>query len=289
MPAILMIDDDTGLCELVEQYLALDGYQFSAAHDGPHGLTLAETGNFQLILLDIMLPGMDGLSVLKTLRANAHYCPVLMLTARGDDVDRIVGLELGADDYLAKPCLPRELSARIRAILRRVQQHQQHTELHCGALTIRSASRSVYLAQQQIELTGAEFSLLYLLAAAAHADLRPPKAKRILREVGAAVAGGVVRAQGHDHSGADAVAKADGQRGEQQGGEAGGEWHGEQRRAHEQGLLQDEQRHGGHHKAAIAFDGVEQRHHLRVDGLHAHAHGPRCLAALVACGHLDAR
>ena len=168
MPAILMIDDDTGLCELVEQYLALDGYQFSAAHDGPHGLTLAETGNFQLILLDIMLPGMDGLSVLKTLRANAHYCPVLMLTARGDDVDRIVGLELGADDYLAKPFNPRELVARIKAILRRVELTQapnstSDSVLNMNELLLNPANRQLSCNGEVVALTATEFQLLELL------------------------------------------------------------------------------------------------------------------------------
>ena len=167
MPAILMIDDDTGLCELVEQYLALDGYQFSAAHDGPHGLTQAETGNFQLILLDIMLPGMDGLSVLKTLRANAHYCPVLMLTARGDDVDRIVGLELGADDYLAKPFNPRELVARIKAILRRVEltktPQSEHSILTLNGLILNPANRQLSCNGELVSLTATEFQLLELL------------------------------------------------------------------------------------------------------------------------------
>lgn len=167
MPAILMIDDDTGLCELVEQYLALDGYQFSAAHDGPRGLSLAETGTFQLILLDIMLPGMDGLSVLKTLRANAHYCPVLMLTARGDDVDRIVGLELGADDYLAKPFNPRELVARIKAILRRVEltksPQTEHSILTLNGLTLNPANRQLSCNGQTVALTATEFQLLELL------------------------------------------------------------------------------------------------------------------------------
>lgn len=167
MPAILMIDDDTGLCELVAEYLALDGYQFTAAHDGKDGLALAQSGDFELILLDIMLPGMDGLSVLKALRS-ASYCPVLMLTARGDDVDRIVGLELGADDYLAKPFNPRELVARIKAILRRVEltkapQADQSVILTLNELVLNPHNRQLSCNGQLIALTATEFQLLELL------------------------------------------------------------------------------------------------------------------------------
>lgn len=167
MPAILMIDDDTGLCELVAEYLALDGYQFSAAHDGHHGLTLAQHGDYDLILLDIMLPGIDGLSVLKQLRTN-QYCPVLMLTARGDEVDRIVGLELGADDYLAKPFNPRELVARIKAILRRVELAQSPTAhaqsiLTINGVTLNCHNRQVSCNNQIVGLTATEFQLLELL------------------------------------------------------------------------------------------------------------------------------
>lgn len=167
MPAILMIDDDTGLCELVAEYLALDGFQFSAAHDGNQGLELAQSGDYQLILLDVMLPGMDGLSVLKALRT-AQYCPVLMLTARGDDVDRIVGLELGADDYLAKPFNPRELVARIKAILRRVELTRapspgQNTVLSINGLVLNPHNRQLSCNEQAVALTATEFQLLEVL------------------------------------------------------------------------------------------------------------------------------
>ena len=167
MPAILMIDDDIGLCELVAEYLALDGYQFSAAHDGRHGLALAQSGDFDLILLDIMLPGLDGLSVLRTLRTE-HYCPVLMLTARGDDVDRIVGLELGADDYLAKPFNPRELVARIKAILRRVELlRSPHSApgsvLERNGLLLNPHNRQLSCHGNAINLTATEFQLLECL------------------------------------------------------------------------------------------------------------------------------
>lgn len=167
MPAILMIDDDIGLCELVAEYLALDGYQFTAAHDGQQGLDLARTGAFELILLDIMLPSLDGLSVLKALRSG-HYCPVLMLTARGDEVDRIVGLELGADDYLAKPFNPRELVARIKAILRRVELTrvpvtEQNSPITVNGLMINPQNRQLSYNEQLINLTATEFQLLELL------------------------------------------------------------------------------------------------------------------------------
>lgn len=167
MPAILMIDDDTGLCELVAEYLALDGFDFTAAHDGQQGLSLAKAQDYDLILLDIMLPGLDGLSVLKALRIGS-YCPVLMLTARGDDVDRIVGLELGADDYLAKPFNPRELVARIKAILRRVEltrqpQAEQNGTLVLNKLMLNPNNRQVTCNEQLITLTATEFQLLELL------------------------------------------------------------------------------------------------------------------------------
>ncbi|MBZ9611230.1 response regulator [Rheinheimera maricola] len=167
MPAILMIDDDTGLCELVAEYLALDGYQFTAAHDGQQGLERAQSTEFDLILLDIMLPVLDGLSVLKSLRTG-RYCPVLMLTARGDDIDRIVGLELGADDYLAKPFNPRELVARIKAILRRVEltrapQTEHNTVLQLNGLLLNPSNRQLSCNGTPVSLTATEFQLLELL------------------------------------------------------------------------------------------------------------------------------
>src|SRR5690349_9158570 len=116
---ILVIDDDVELAGLLKEYLEREGYQVDFAHDGKTGLDRALQGGFDLVVLDVMLPGIDGFEILKRLRQQTRI-PVLMLTARGEDVDRIVGLELGADDYLPKPFNPRELTARIRAILRRV-------------------------------------------------------------------------------------------------------------------------------------------------------------------------
>ncbi len=120
MDKILLIDDDDELCELVAEYLTVENFAVEAVHDGASGLEKARTGDFDLITLDVMMPEMDGFEVLKNLRQTSKV-PVLMLTARGDDTERIVGLDAGADDYLSKPFNPRELVARIRAILRRVQ------------------------------------------------------------------------------------------------------------------------------------------------------------------------
>src|SRR5882757_6491651 len=118
MERVLVIDDDIGLCELVEEYLGPEGYDVETVHNGERGLERALANDHALVVLDVMLPGTNGFDVLRRIRAKSRI-PVLMLTARGDDVDRIVGLEIGADDYLPKPFNPRELVARIRAVLRR--------------------------------------------------------------------------------------------------------------------------------------------------------------------------
>jgi len=167
MPHILMIDDDTELCQLVAEYLAMDGFSLQAVHDGKQGLLAAQQGQQDLVLLDVMLPGLDGLSLLKTLRQQ-RYCPVMMLTARGDDIDRILGLELGADDYLAKPFNPRELVARIKAILRRVELIQQDNStsspiLSVNGVELNKQNRQVSCQQQLLTLTATEFQLLELL------------------------------------------------------------------------------------------------------------------------------
>lgn len=166
---ILLIDDDSELSELVHQYLQLDGYSMDWAADGLQGLKLATQQSYALILLDVMLPGIDGFAVLKQLRQQQHYCPVLMLTARGDDIDRILGLELGADDYLAKPFNPRELTARVKAILRRVELAKQpettaeSTILEWQALQLNRSNRQVHFYQQPVSLTATEFQILELL------------------------------------------------------------------------------------------------------------------------------
>src|SRR6516225_5880504 len=117
---ILVIDDDAELCKLVARYLSAEGFRVQTVRTGTQGVERARSGEHELIVLDVMLPGMDGFEVLRRIRAESRI-PVLMLTARGDDLDRILGLEIGADDYLPKPFNPRELAARIRAILRRVK------------------------------------------------------------------------------------------------------------------------------------------------------------------------
>src|SRR5438270_2505800 len=123
MDRILVIDDDVELCSLVGEYLASEGFKVEAAYDGERGLERAVKGEYILVVLDVMLPGINGFEVLRRIRSSSRI-PVLMLTARGDDVDRIVGLEIGADDYLPKPFNPRELAARIRAILRRARPEE---------------------------------------------------------------------------------------------------------------------------------------------------------------------
>ena len=120
MDRILLIDDDVELCELVGEFLSSEGFTIAAVHDGAQGVTQALNNQYELIVLDVMLPSLNGFEVLRRIRA-ASRTPIIMLTARGEDVDRIIGLELGADDYLPKPFNPRELVARIRAVLRRMQ------------------------------------------------------------------------------------------------------------------------------------------------------------------------
>mgnify|MGYP000046820275 FL=1 len=164
MPDILVIDDDPGLRDLLAEYLAAHGFHPVTASDGPTGLAAAEAGGHDLVVLDIMLPGMDGLSVLRELRTKGVHVPVIMLTARGDEVDRIVGLEIGADDYLSKPFNPRELVARIQAVLRRSQAGPSADgPLRAGPLTVDPDRRSVTLAGTEIDLTTTEFELLRVL------------------------------------------------------------------------------------------------------------------------------
>jgi two-component system, OmpR family, response regulator CpxR len=161
MTPLLIIDDDTELCTLLAEFLAREGFSAALEHDGALGLERALAGNFALIVLDLMLPSLDGFALLKQLRTKSRV-PVLMLTARGEDVDRIVGLELGADDYLAKPFNPRELVARIRAILRRVQSPSQG-RLEVNGVTIDPGTREVTCDGRAIEMTTLEFDILEVL------------------------------------------------------------------------------------------------------------------------------
>jgi two-component system response regulator CpxR len=165
MTPLLIIDDDAELCALLTEFLAREGFSVVSEHDGQRGLDLALQGDFALVVLDLMLPSLDGFAVMKQLRVRSRV-PVLMLTARGEDVDRIVGLELGADDYLAKPFNPRELVARIRAILRRTQAPSKG-RLEINGVTIDPGSRSVTCEGQEIEMTTLEFDILEVLMRAA--------------------------------------------------------------------------------------------------------------------------
>ena len=169
MDRILIIDDDFELCTLVSEYLAAEGFRVEAVHDGETGLQRATIGNYLLIVLDVMLPGMSGFDVLRRVRATSRI-PVLLLTARGEDVDRIVGLEIGADDYLPKPFNPRELVARIRAILRRSAADPKALGaprppeiLKVGDIELDPATRTVRHAGEPVELTSVEFNLLEVL------------------------------------------------------------------------------------------------------------------------------
>ncbi len=168
---ILVIDDDRELCSLLMEYLADEGFEVEAVHSGTEGVELGAKGEHALLVLDVMLPGLNGFEVLRRIRA-ASTVPVVMLTARGEEVDRIVGLELGADDYLPKPFNPRELVARIRAIQRRqAASHKMAASpepiLMVGDLTIDPGRRTVLLGERFVTFTSLEFSLLELLLAQA--------------------------------------------------------------------------------------------------------------------------
>ena len=165
MEDILLIDDDVELCSMLTEYLERNGFRITAMHRGDTGLKAALEKPFALVLLDVMLPGSDGFEVLRRMRASSSVS-VLLLTARGDDVDRIVGLEIGADDYLSKPFNPRELLARMRAILRRTagsHEKQEQTLLRADGLELNLATRTVLLNGKRIELTDVEFALLEAL------------------------------------------------------------------------------------------------------------------------------
>src|SRR6516225_9820554 len=165
MERILVIDDDVELCHLVGEYLRAVGFAIECVHDGESGLKRATNGEYLLVVLDVMLPGINGFEVLRRVRATSRL-PVLLLTARGEDVDRIVGLEIGADDYLPKPFNPRELVARIRAILRRSARPEEAGHgrgpdiVRVGDIELDPATRSVRHRGQPVDLTSVEFNLL---------------------------------------------------------------------------------------------------------------------------------
>ena len=164
---LLLVDDDQKYCRLISDYLSRYGYEVTAVHDGQSGLQLSVGHGFDAIILDVMLPGLDGYAVLKKLREQSQI-PVLMLTALGDETDRIVGLEIGADDYLPKTFSPRELLARLRAVLRRTKAVEQSnkTEIIVGPLAIDLLARRANLGDELLTLTPVEFDLLVVLAQA---------------------------------------------------------------------------------------------------------------------------
>lgn len=163
---ILVIDDDVELCELVDQYLNSQGFQVDAVHDGSSGVERALSGIYSLVILDVMLPGIRGFEVLRQIRAKSAL-PVIMLTAHGEDVDRIVGLEIGADDYLPKPYNPRELAARIHAVLRRTatsptKETFNPVTILLDDIRLDTRARTARHKSRDVELTSAEFELLAL-------------------------------------------------------------------------------------------------------------------------------
>ncbi len=167
MSNLLLVDDDQELCLLLKEYLETEGFEVTLAHDGAAGVEKALAGDYDAIVLDVMMPIMSGLDALRKIRDHKRT-PILMLTAKGETVDRIVGLEMGADDYLPKPCNPRELVARVRAILRRVDEGNDTAspmtdEIRVDDLFIQVKSHAAFFEENPVPLTGAEFTVLELL------------------------------------------------------------------------------------------------------------------------------
>ena len=168
---IIIIDDDPKLCDLIREYLEPLGYAVNSAHTGPDGLEAVRAGDFSAVILDVMLPGMDGFEVLKAIRHDSNV-PVIMLTGRGDEADRVVGLEIGADDYLPKTFSMRELLARLRAVMRRAtptqvtEENGVEADITNGNLNISPGSRTAALGDDPLRLTSLEFDLLLSLARA---------------------------------------------------------------------------------------------------------------------------
>ena len=164
--SVLLVDDDRELCQMLCEYLSAERFRVDSVHDGAQALEEIRAQSFDIIILDVMLPGLSGFDVLRQLGASFEV-PILMLTARGDDVDRIVGLELGADDYLSKPFNPRELVARVRAILRRASTRGARSAnleiLDIGPINLNMGMHKVSVAGRPIALTGAEFRVLEIL------------------------------------------------------------------------------------------------------------------------------
>ena len=159
---VLLADDDVELSGMLREYLEREGFGVTAVHDGEAAARLALSGSYQIVVLDVMMPKVDGIEALRQIRQSSRV-PVIMLTARGDDVDRIVGLELGADDYVPKPCTPRELVARLRAILRRAQPGADGGPLEIGALSLWPEKRRAEWRRRELHLTSIEFNVLEVL------------------------------------------------------------------------------------------------------------------------------
>jgi DNA-binding response OmpR family regulator len=180
---VLLIDDDVELVGMLGEYLEQEGFEVKAVYDGEAGLTEALTGNYAVAVLDVMMPRMNGIETLRRIRMKIRM-PIIMLTAKGDDTDRIAGLELGADDYVPKPCTPRELTARIRAILRRMQSSSNEEgtslELDAGHLKMWPAQRRAERYGKPLDLTSTEFNLLEVLVR----EVGRPVSKNKLSELG---------------------------------------------------------------------------------------------------------
>ena len=159
---LLLADDDTELCGLLKEYFESEGFEVRLAHDGAAALDQLRQPGLDLAVLDVMMPEMSGMDVLKEVRKESPI-PVIMLTARGDDLDRILGLELGADDYVPKPCNPRDLLARIRAVMRRAQSPTDHGLITLDDLELNQGNRTLLKGGEPIELTSTEFSILQAL------------------------------------------------------------------------------------------------------------------------------
>lgn len=167
MSRVLLVDDDALLTELLTEYLSAEGLDVHSVPDGEAGVQEILSGQYDVVVLDSMMPKMNGLDVLKNVRSQSTV-PVIMLTAKGDDIDRIIGLEMGADDYVPKPCTPRELLARINAILRRAQQSGEQNNspnsIAVSNVTLYPAKRQATIGEAPLELTSTEFNLLEVLA-----------------------------------------------------------------------------------------------------------------------------
>jgi len=160
---VLVVDDDVKTVELVNIYLTRDGYQVLTAYDGIEALSLARENHPDLIILDLMLPDIDGLEVCRTLRHESDV-PIIMLTARTTDQDKLTGLDIGADDYVTKPFSPKELAARVRAVLRRLLREHGPEEISSGELSMNFTNHEAWFAGKQLNLTSVEFGLLGVLA-----------------------------------------------------------------------------------------------------------------------------